>query len=144
MIDEQTAVTRRPRRLKLIVGAALILVGLATLFVWAASRPGAVAFFVTPSELAGRVSELTGRNVRMSGAIIPGSVQQGGPQIRFVVAQGAVRVPVTYSGAVPYTFKSTWETKGWEVVVEGRVLPGPSIRAKNVFVRHPPEMKAQR
>lgn len=135
----------RARIVKFGVGGGLVVVGLVTLAVWAASRPGAISYFVTPSEAVGQLESLAGRTVRVSASIVPDSVRRGPENtLRFVVADAAAQITVTYSGAVPYTFKQAWQTKGWQVVVEGTLHEGPSLRATNVFVRHPPEMAASR
>ncbi|MGH2759289.1 MAG: cytochrome c maturation protein CcmE [Actinomycetota bacterium] len=129
--------------MKLAVGGGLILSGLMVLAVWAVGRPASVSFYVTPTEVLRDESQLRGHNVRVAGAIVPGTVRRSGERMTFAVTDGRSRIPVSYSGTVPYTFRQTWQTKGWEVVVEGRLTTGPQLDAHNVFVKHPGKMTAR-
>lgn len=131
-------------KLKFGVGGGLIFLGLMLLAVWSARSPGSFAFYITPTELVRSEAELQGKDVRVAAAIEPGSVERSGRAMTFVVTDGRSRVAVSYVGAVPYTFRQAWETKGWEVVVEGRLVGRSRLRAKQVFVRHPPEMIARK
>jgi cytochrome c-type biogenesis protein CcmE len=132
-------------RWKLVVGGALIVAGLAGLAVWAGLRPEAGSFYVTVSELDD--PNLVGQQVRVAGAVVPGSVVLAGDQITFLVSDESdpqATLPVVYSGTVPDTFELTQEVRGWEVIAEGRLMRGPRLEAGDVFVRHPPEMETTR
>jgi cytochrome c-type biogenesis protein CcmE len=123
--------------------ALWIVTGLALLMVLSATRPAAFSYYVTPSQALAD-ARLQGRNVRVAGAIIPGSVSRSEGQIAFVVSDGSSTLDVAYAGALPYTFREAWRTEGWEAVVEGKLGPARTLQATNVLVRHLPEMQVRR
>lgn len=75
-------------------------------------------YYYTVSEVCERGAELTGKGIRVSGHVQPGSIVRdgGGSQVAFVVfgRDADQTIDVTYRGVIPDTFKDNAE-----VVVEG-------------------------
>ncbi len=128
----------RHRRLALAVGVLAVLGVIAALVV-NAMRSNLV-FFYTPTQVVAHEAP-QGRSFRVGGLVEPGSLSREGLAVRFVVSDGAQRLPVRYQGALPDLFK---EGKG--VVVQGR-LDGVDFLAREVLAKHdenymPPEAAA--
>lgn len=79
-------------------------------------------YYYTVSEVCERGEELTGKGIRVSGHVQPGSIVRGdaGSQVAFVVFERDAEkaIDVTYRGVIPDTFKDNAE-----VVVEGTFDP---------------------
>ena len=128
--------TRKSRRLVLIVSLLLVASGTATLALVAFRS--SVVFFVGPSELAGG-SARTGSSLRLGGLVEDGSVAKTGSEVRFRVTDGKTAVPVHYVGILPDLFR-----EGQGVVVEGRLGGDRVFEASQVLAKHderymPPE-----
>ncbi len=131
----------RQRRL-LFVALGLAAVSLATALVLKALS-GNVTFFYSPSQV--NAGEAPRQAVfRLGGLVEAGSLQRapGGLDLRFVVTDGAHRIPVRYQGLLPDLFR---EGKG--VVVAGRLQADAVFAATEVLAKHdenymPPEAAA--
>ncbi len=130
------------RRRALMVLACLALMAGASALVLNAFRSNLV-FFFSPTQVV-RSEAPQGRNFRVGGLVEAGSVarEPGGLTLRFVVTDGAHRVPVTYTGLLPDLFQ---EGKG--VVAQGRLNAEGLFRADTVLAKHdenymPPEAAA--
>ncbi len=130
------------RRRALMVLALLALLGGASALVLNAFRSNLV-FFFSPTQVA-RSEAPQGRSFRVGGLVETGSVQRdaAGLSLRFIVTDGAHRVPVAYTGLLPDLFQ---EGKG--VVAQGRLEAGGLFRADTVLAKHdenymPPEAAA--
>ena len=126
----------RHKRLTLILGGLLLLVG-ATALVLSAFRENLV-FFHTPSEVAEGKAP-TGRTFRIGGMVEAGSIKREGVEVRFAVTDTARSIPVVYSGPLPDLFK---EGKG--AVVQGKLGTDGVFTASEVLAKHdenymPPE-----
>lgn len=90
------------------------------------------SFFYAPADLVGKPVP-TDNHVRLGGMVQKGSIerQADGVTIRFVVADAASTVPVTFRGVTPDLFK---EDSG--VVAEGRFNPDGSFVADNLLAKH--------
>ncbi|MCL0091891.1 cytochrome c maturation protein CcmE [Dehalococcoidales bacterium] len=77
-----------------------------------------------------------GENVRVSGKVAPGSVEEesGGFRLRFTLVdiRGEGSLPVVYHGAVPPAFKV-----GSEVIVEGHLDSDGIFQAYRLMVKCP-------
>ncbi len=120
--------TRRGRRL-VMIGAALVVLGVAAALALSALRES-IVFFVTPSELAAKPVE-PGKRLRIGGLVKEGSLQREGLQARFVVTDGAKDLEVRYRGVLPDLFR---EKQG--VVAEGALDPAGFFRADIVLAKH--------
>jgi cytochrome c-type biogenesis protein CcmE len=111
------------RQTKWIIGGVVVAVTVGYL-VFVAAR-GAIAYYVTVAEL--RESGLSGRNVRVAGNIVEGSIvwDPRGMRLAFDLVDGSGQMPVVYSGPRPDMFRD-----GAELVVEGR------LSAEGIFEAH--------
>ena len=130
------------RRRAFMVLACLTLVAGASALVLNAFQSNLV-FFFSPTQIA-RSEAPQGRSFRVGGLVEAGSVarEAGGLTLRFVVTDGAHRVPVTYTGLLPDLFQ---EGKG--VVAQGHLSTDGLFRADTVLAKHdenymPPEAAA--
>lgn len=119
--------------------AGLVLVAAAVMLVLRALNAN-VMFFYSPTQvLAGEAPASAA--FRLGGLVEDRSVQRSpdGLQVRFMVTDGAQRVPVQYRGLLPDLFR---EGKG--VVVSGKLQQGGAFEASQVLAKHdenymPPE-----
>lgn len=119
--------------------AGLVLVAAAVTLVLRALNAN-VMFFYSPTQvLAGEAPASAA--FRLGGLVEDRSVQRSadGMQVRFMVTDGAQRVPVQYRGLLPDLFR---EGKG--VVVSGKLQDGGVFEANQVLAKHdenymPPE-----
>ena len=119
--------------------AGLVLVAAAVTLVLRALNAN-VMFFYSPTQvLAGEAPASAA--FRLGGLVEDRSVQRSGDgmQVRFMVTDGAQRVPVQYRGLLPDLFR---EGKG--VVVSGKLQDGGAFEASQVLAKHdenymPPE-----
>jgi cytochrome c-type biogenesis protein CcmE len=129
--------TRKSRRLVLIVSLLLVVSGTATLALVAFRS--SVVFFVGPSELASSADDRAGKSLRLGGLVEDGSVRKSGHEVRFRVTDGKVGIDVHYIGILPDLFR-----EGQGVVAEGRLGPNQVFEASQVLAKHderymPPE-----
>lgn len=132
--------TMKPRHTRFVlIGLALVALGMAVALVLNAFRSNLV-FFFTPTQVAnGEVPQ--GRSFRIGGLVESGTLtrEPDGLTVRFVVTDTVKRVPVVYKGILPDLFK---EGKG--AVAQGRVGADGLFVASEVLAKHdenymPPE-----
>jgi cytochrome c-type biogenesis protein CcmE len=123
------------RRTKFVVGAAIIVVVLVGLIVWAMARPGAASMYMTPSEVGDMV--LLEGEVRMSGTVVPDSIETEGLTTSFLVTDGDTEVEVTTESPMPDAFMDSSE-----VVAIGS-LEGDGFVATRVLAKCPSKFKAK-
>lgn len=105
---------------KFLVGAAIIVAGVAGLIVTGVKETG--MYFLTPTELINRTqADPTFHDVglKVGAKVVPGSVRRdpASRTIDFKVSDGTSQFPVTYTGLVPDTFT---DASNIEVIVEGK------------------------
>jgi cytochrome c-type biogenesis protein CcmE len=121
--------TRKGRRLSLIVGA-LVTLSLAAGLVLFALRDN-IVFFYSPTEL-GQKHAAPGTRLRIGGLVKEGSVVRGeGRDIGFIVTDRTSDVRVSYKGLLPDLFR-----EGQGVVVEGTLTNDSIFRADSVLAKH--------
>ncbi|MDZ5460954.1 cytochrome c maturation protein CcmE [Azohydromonas lata] len=122
--------TPRQRRLA-AVAATLGLVALAAVLLLGALRQN-LNFFLAPGELL-QQRPAPAQRLRLGGVVEPGSLRRepGSMTVHFVVAEGAHRVPVRYSGLLPDLFG---ENQG--VVAGGRLGADGVFEASEVLAKH--------
>jgi cytochrome c-type biogenesis protein CcmE len=116
-----------------LVGGALIL-GAAG-YLMASSIKSTAVYYVTPTELAGKLStdpSVVGTGIKMGARVVPGSIQRdpGGREVAFRVSDGAQAYAVVYRGVIPDTF-----TDSADVVVEGRLARDGSFHATTLLAK---------
>jgi len=121
--------TRKQRRLT-IIGCSLAVLAIAAALVLNALRDS-IVFFSTPSMVAGQ-HVAPGKRFRLGGLVQPGSLVRGDNlSVRFEVADGNAKLPVTYKGILPDLFR-----EGQGVVAEGALDPSGVFRADTVLAKH--------
>ncbi len=119
--------TRKKKRLALILSALIILGGGAGLVLYALRDN--IVFFYVPSEVFAK-DLAPGTRIRIGGLVKPGSVVHEGTTVHFVVTDGKKDLPVTYSGALPDLFR-----EGQGVVADG-VIEINGMTATEVLAKH--------
>ncbi len=121
--------TRKGKRLTLIIGALAVL-GLAAGLMLFALRDN-IVFFYTPSELA-KKQIAPGARLRIGGLVKEGSVvKSDGRAVKFTVTDKTRDLAVAYTGLLPDLFK-----EGQGVVVDGVLQPDGNFRADSVLAKH--------
>ena len=125
-------------RMKLIVAGAIIVAGVSYLMITGISET--TVYYFKLSELMADPSSHPG-GVRINGHVVPGSIQHEAKTmtVNFVMTEGDVQIPVTYSGIVPDTFKDESE-----VVVEGVLSSDRSaFKAHTLLAKCPSKYESQ-
>ena len=113
-----------------VAGAVLVVVAVAVVAVLvSAALQHSLSYYRTPSELVN--APQGAGSVRVGGLVVAGSVHHSGPQVRFVLTDGATDLHVVTTDAPPATFRA-----GQGAVVQGHVLPDGVLSADVVMVRH--------
>ncbi len=113
--------------LLLVIGAVLV---------WA-DLVGNVVYYLTPSEaIAERETRPSGYRFRLGGLVEETAAAEGVDEVRFMVGDGAVSIPVIHKGVVPELFKS-----GIGVVVEG-AWDGDRFRSDTLLINHDEQYRA--
>jgi cytochrome c-type biogenesis protein CcmE len=120
--------TRKGKRLTLIIGALAVL-GLAAGLMLFALRDN-IVFFYTPSELAQK-QVAPGARLRIGGLVKEGSVVKNGKDVSFAVTDRTRDLDIAYTGLLPDLFR-----EGQGVVVDGQLQPGGKFRADSVLAKH--------
>ena len=115
---------------KFIIGGLIIFAGLAFLGYMALEK--SVVYYYTVTELVDQGDLIYNQNVRVSGVVIPDTVEWGAEDltIEFILTDGKERLPVVYRGVVPQTFG-----EAREVVIEGEYKPPGMFEASNILTR---------
>lgn len=120
--------TRKGKRLTLIIGALAVL-GLAAGLMLFALRDN-IVFFYTPSELAQK-QVAPGARLRIGGLVKEGSVVKSGKDVAFAVTDRTKDLDVAYTGLLPDLFR-----EGQGVVVDGLLQTDGSFKADSVLAKH--------
>jgi cytochrome c-type biogenesis protein CcmE len=130
------------QRLALVVIALVAVFAAVLLAMW--GLRDRAAYFYTPADVvAGKAQP--GQSIRLGGMVEKGSVQRlsDGVTVRFVLTDGAAKVPVEFRGIVPDLFR-----EGSGAIAEGSLEPGGTFDATNILAKHderymPPQMGNQ-
>ena len=97
---------------------------------------GSATYYYTVSELMEQGGSIYGENVRVTGQVAPGSVEQdsGSLVLRFTIVdvEGEKSLPVVYQGVVPDAFRV-----GNDVVVDGHLNSAGIFQTNNILVKCP-------
>ena len=105
---------------------------------------GAAMYYLTVDELLARGAAAYGEDVRLSGKVLPDSVEDDPATntLRFSIADkkntAGTSIPVVYSGVVPDAFKADAD-----VVLEGKLTTAGTFDADNLLVKCPSKYKAR-
>jgi cytochrome c-type biogenesis protein CcmE len=123
-------------------GAAAVIVGVgASVALMLTAFSDNLLFFYTPSQVqAGEVP--TGRNVRVGGLVVAGSVTRAPDAlgVRFKVTDLKETVEIAYDGILPDLFR-----EGQGIIAQGSLEAGGVLKASEVLAKHdenymPPEV----
>jgi len=122
--------TRKRRRLYVVLAAMLILSGAAALTLGALQSE--ITYFFSPTELTAGGAP-AGRSIRLGGLVEEGSVHRldDGVTTTFRVTDLSHSVPVTYRGLLPDLFR-----EGQGVVTEGTIGADGTFVAREVLAKH--------
>ncbi len=84
-------------------------------------------------------STYVGKNVRVGGEILKGSVNQEGRKYTFKIHDKDKQLMVTYSGQMPSTFGG-----GVQAIVEGRLVSQNLMEAKSITTQCPSKYKSKK
>jgi cytochrome c-type biogenesis protein CcmE len=135
-MEAGTSVSPPARRAKFVVGAAVIALALFSLIGWAMSRPQATAFYMTVGEVQRMGATPDGREVRVNGKVVPGTIDRRGLRTTFTIADRGRTLRVRTSQPLPDAFRS-----GSEVVARGS-FDGAAFGASEVLAKCPSKFKA--
>lgn len=84
-------------------------------------------------------STYVGKNVRVGGEILKGSVNQEGRKYTFKIHDKDKQITVTYSGQMPSTFGG-----GVQAIVEGKLVSRNLMEAKSITTQCPSKYKSKK
>ncbi len=117
-------------RLRLLVGFVAVALAIGLLVARGAKK--SMVYYVTVSELLDKSHGRDLDGLRVTGKVVPGTIQRDDLTLRFQMTDGAHAVPVEYRGIVPDTFGE----KG-EVVVEGAFRTNGTFDANFLMAKCP-------
>jgi cytochrome c-type biogenesis protein CcmE len=129
--------------LKFIVAGGVI--ALAVIYLVTMGLQGTTEYFLTVSELQARGESAQNQILRVSGTLIPGSLQHDadGLSVHFLIADPAAAVPLTVTyrgGQVPDTMADT--TAGdVQIVAEGKLNNAGTFAATDVLAKCPSRLQ---
>jgi cytochrome c-type biogenesis protein CcmE len=128
---------RRTRRLKLLVGAAVIAACVGYLVYGGIQET--IVYFVTPSELHAKGTSAFGKSLRLGGLVKVASWQKEPGTLfhTFELVDDASTVRVAFRGIPPDLFG-----EGRGALVEGSYGPDGVFQAKTILAKHSEEYKA--
>jgi cytochrome c-type biogenesis protein CcmE len=134
----------KPKHQRLVLVAIALVAVLAAVLLAMWGLRDRAAYFYTPADIvAGKAQP--GQSIRLGGMVQKGSVQRlaDGVTVRFVLTDGAAKVPVVFRGIIPDLFR-----EGSGAIAEGSLEPGGTFDATNILAKHderymPPQMGNQ-
>jgi cytochrome c-type biogenesis protein CcmE len=120
--------TRKGKRLTLIIGALAVLAVAASLVLFALRDN--IVFFYTPVELAQK-QIAPGARLRIGGLVKEGSVVRNGRDVSFAVTDRTKDLDIAYTGLLQDLFR-----EGQGVVVDGFLLSDGTFKADSVLAKH--------
>jgi cytochrome c-type biogenesis protein CcmE len=133
-MDQTLGLDRAPsprRRAKFLAGGGVIALVLVVLVVWAMTRAGATAFYLSTSELVARGPTTAGEKVDVNGKVASGSIEEDGLETTFTISDGRTEVIVTTGEELPDAFRA-----GADVVAHG-VYDGHLFTADGIVAKCP-------
>ncbi len=122
------------KKKKFLIGGIIILLAIG--YLGFMGFRGSATYYYTVSELLEQGGSTYGENVRVTGQVAPGSVEQesGSLVTRFTIVdvEGEESLPVVYQGVVPDAFRV-----GNDVVVDGHLNSAGIFQANNILVKCP-------
>jgi cytochrome c-type biogenesis protein CcmE len=122
------------------IGGGLVLAALVYLVM--TSMQSSAVYYVTVSELLARDRGAAEQTVRVTGAVVDGSIRRDRSRLEFALTDGTASIPVVHSGSVPDLFGYRTEGAYQDVVVEGRPRSDGAFEARTLIVKHGPAFEA--
>jgi cytochrome c-type biogenesis protein CcmE len=127
--DWKVKMTRKQRRISLLIAAALVLSASATLVI--TTLQNQIVYFVAPSDLDEQ-KIAPGQRMRLGGLVAEGSLDRyAGQKIIFDVTDLVQTVSVSYTGILPDLFR-----EGQGVVAEGVFDEAGGFKADTILAKH--------
>lgn len=125
----------RHLRIWIAVAVALMAVG----YLVSTSLQNNAVYYLTVGELQSAGPQFEGQPVRVAGNVVPGSIvhEPGSFTVRFDIADGSGRLPVSYKGVVPDIFGPNIE-----VVVEGKYDHPGTFAAATLLAKCPSKFES--
>ena len=130
------------RRAKFAIGGLTIVAIIAGLIVWAMTRPGSTAFYLTVSEV--RAAGTTTQDFRVNGNVVPDSLERDGTTTSFAITDGVQELPIVTQETLPDAFWTAYENDpaAVEIVAQGN-YDGQTFAASQVLAKCPSKFKAK-
>ncbi|MFC2035235.1 cytochrome c maturation protein CcmE [Chloroflexota bacterium] len=129
-----------PKKKRFLIGGIIIFLAIG--YLGYVGFTGSTIYYYTVSEFKERESSTYGENVRITGQVVPGSLEREaqGTILRFSIIDidGEESLSVFYQGVVPDAFKA-----GNEVVVEGNMNTDGTFQANTILVKCPSRYEPQ-
>jgi cytochrome c-type biogenesis protein CcmE len=129
--------------LKFIVAGGVIVLAVAYLIT--VGLQGTTQYFLTVSELQAKGSAMQNQTLRVSGTLVPGSLEHDGDglSVHFLIADAAAATPlsITYRGGqVPDTMADT-SAGDVQIVAEGKLNSQGTFTASDVLAKCPSRLE---
>lgn len=133
-----------PRRNWGLLLALLVVAGAILTLVFSSAEDAAI-YSVTTDDLVSHASKYEGRNVRVEGALVKGSLRHRAEpcEYRFAMEKNGAQLPVRYAECiVPDTFR---DVPDMDVLVtaEGKLDPSGHFQATNIMAKCPSKYEMQ-
>lgn len=133
VVQPQIAAKNPNKKLKFIIGGAVILVTIVYLMITSISSTG--AYYITVSDLQNQPASSIGKKARVEGTLVSDSEDWDAVNLllkfRMQDETGA-QIVVSFHGSRPSNF-----TRATEAIVEGELLPDGTFRADNLLLKCP-------
>ncbi|MDQ4145853.1 MAG: cytochrome c maturation protein CcmE [Actinomycetota bacterium] len=131
------------RRAKFAIGGLAVITIVVGLIVWAMTRPGATAFYLTVSEIRAEGTSAA-QDFRVNGNVVPGSFDQNGTTTYFAITDGVEELEVVTEETLPDAFYTAYENdpSSVEIVAQGK-YDGQTFAASQVLAKCPSKFKAK-
>jgi cytochrome c-type biogenesis protein CcmE len=123
------------RRLKFVIGGAVIVALVIGLVVFATAKPGSTAYYLTTTEVVALDQGATNKEYRVNGTVVPGTIETQGLETTFTITDGSTEMVVTTTDPLPDTFKAESE-----VIARGD-YDGRTFAATEVLAKCPSKFK---
>ena len=133
----------RKRRAKFALGGLAVVAILAALVIWAMTRPGSTAFYLTVSEVPSEGAAVS-EDFRVNGNVVPGSLERDGVTTSFAITDGAAELPIVTEEPLPDAFSTAYRSdpSAVEIVAQGN-YDGETFAASQVLAKCPSKFKAK-
>lgn len=115
---------------RLVIGGAIAIVLIGYL-IWS-SFAGAAQKNISIKELTANPEKYMNQGIRITGKVVPGSIDKGGEVLRFQVIEDGATINVEYEGTMPNSFQDNAD-----VIADGELKNNNTFYAKSLLVKCP-------